>query len=130
VTESVMRHPDLLRRFVATPYVFNVLLGGHNACMRSNDLEIALSMRRLCLLGGTTIRDWKIIRDAVAPAGGKAVLVLRAGSLRTLYQGTGTVLAYDQERSELLGFVAPDVDADHLVSSLIPTLVSDMDGGT
>ena len=36
-------HPDLLRRFVPTPYVFGGRDGSNNIFIESNDLEIALS---------------------------------------------------------------------------------------
>jgi hypothetical protein len=37
--------------------------------------------------------------------------------------GIGTTLIYDRERSELLGFLASDVSAEKIVTSLIPALM-------
>jgi hypothetical protein len=41
-----------------------------------------------------------------------------------LYLGRATILIYDQERSELFGFVARNVKVEELVSSLIPGLLN------
>jgi hypothetical protein len=51
--------------------------------------------------------------------------IVSDGALRVLYQGTGTILIHDLERSELLGFVAKNVTVEELVTSLIPALLGE-----
>jgi hypothetical protein len=119
-------HPDLLRRFVPTPYVFDICDGPNRFLVESNDLGIALSIRHSVLahcqanqIGGLTC---KLIREAAGSVDGSEITVISDGTLRVLCLGTGTILIHDNERSELLGFIARDVKVQELVSSLLPAL--------
>jgi hypothetical protein len=124
--EPNWHHPDLLRRFVPTPYVFSRDEGPTRLFFESNDLDIALSVRRSAILhrqgnrsGGLTC---KVIRDMVGLVDSSEIIIVSDGALRVLYQGSGTILIHDRERSELLGFIACNVKVQELVSSLIPAL--------
>jgi hypothetical protein len=64
----------------------------------------------------------KLIRETASPVDGSEITIVSNGTLRVLYLGTGTILIHDDERSELLGFIASNVKAQELVSSLIPAL--------
>jgi len=125
MTDEPRWHPDLLRRFVATPYVFSKCDGPNRVRVESNDLEIALSVRQSriveCQASGLLC---KLIRDVTAPVEGSELSIVTVGPLRILHMGRGTILIHDRERSELLGFVSPNVQTDELVSSLIPALLS------
>jgi hypothetical protein len=127
MSQSVNSHPDLLRRFAPILYTFDIILGRERALIQSNDLEFALRLRRLYMPRFGEMRSipglCKLIRDAKAPVSSQSIIVIGAGSLRTLHMGIGTILIYDRERSELLGFLASDVSAEKLVTSLIPTLM-------
>jgi hypothetical protein len=57
------------------------------------------------------------------PADDSEITIVSNGILRVLYLGRGTILIHDDERSELLGFIARSVKAEELVSSLIPALL-------
>ena len=120
-------HPDLLRRFVPTPYVFIKDEGPNRIYIESNDLEIALTVRGSLITRSGANRTGgfhcRLIRDTHGPVGGSQVSILTDGAVRTLYLGQGTILIHDIERAELLGFVSPSVDAHTLVSSLISPLV-------
>ena len=120
-------HPDLLRRFVPTPYIFLKGEGPNRIYVESNDLEIALSVRNSYIpqpqenrAGGLFCR---LIRDTDGPVEGTEISIVTDGALRVLHRGQETVLIHDAERSELLGFVSPSVEIHTLVSSLIPTLL-------
>jgi hypothetical protein len=122
-------HPDLLRRFVPTPYVFSKGDGLNRLFIESNDLEIALSVRhsdrihrQSTLAGGLFC---KLIRDMACPVYDSEMTIISDGALRVLYLGQGTTLIHDRERSELLGFIARDVQVQKLVSSLIPALLDE-----
>ena len=127
MTDHQRLHPDLLRRFVPTPYIFDRSDGGDRLVVESNDLEIALSVRRSVVVDGQTKRagglTCKLIRDLAAPVTGSEMTIFSDGALRVLFQGTGTILIHDRKRSELLGFIARDVKAQELASSLIPALL-------
>lgn len=120
-------HPDLLRRFVATPYVFFKGEGPNRIYVESNDLEIALSVRNFFNPRSQGNRTdgllCRLIRDADGPVSGTEISIVTNGALRVLHLGQETILIHDIERSELLGFVSPSVKAYTLVSSLIPALL-------
>ncbi len=128
MTDERCWHPDLLRRFEPTPYIFTESVGSNRISVASNDLDIALSLRRSDVVASQRTRSGgllcKIIRDFTASADDVGTLIIRDGRIRVLYQGTGTILIHDHERSELLGFVARNVNLQELVSSLIPSLLN------
>ena len=45
------------------------------------------------------------------------------GPVRTLMHGTGTVLFYDAETRELLGFLSPMMTVDDLLEQFVPALI-------
>ena len=121
------RPPDLLRRFVPTPYVFADRAGPNRYSVRSNDLEIALGVRRYLSKrrdeNRPVIVSWQLIRDVLATDDISAISLFHVGELRTLMAGTATILFYDVQRSEFLGFVSSATTTKHLISELIPTLL-------
>jgi hypothetical protein len=127
MTDEPSWHPDLLRRFVPTPFVFSIGDGPNRLFVESNDLEIALSVRQADVVHRQSSRSGrmlcKLIRDTSGPVDGSEITIVSDGSLVILYHGRGTILIHDRERSELLGFIARNVQVQELVSSLIPVLL-------
>jgi hypothetical protein len=127
MTSEPRWHPDLLRRFVATPYVFSTSEGLHLLRVESNDLEIALGVRNCGILRSKESSNGgllcKLIRDIAGPVDGSEISIISDGPLQILQRGRGTVLIHDRERAELLGFVSRMVPVQELVSSLIPRLL-------
>jgi hypothetical protein len=127
MTEERCWHPDLLRRFAPTPYVFGTRDSPYRSFVESNDLEIALSVSRSHVFRRQN--NWagemlcKLIRDMSAPVDGSEITLISDGPLRVLFLGRGTILIHDHQRSELLGFIARDIRVQELVSSLIPLLL-------
>lgn len=126
MTSAASRHPDLLRRFVSTPYVFGGRDSSSRICIESNELEIALRLRDSGAIQFEAIRMsglfCKIVRDMAAPTDDHEMSIISDGPLRVLYRGSGTIIIHDRERSELLGFLSPNVKAVELVSVLLPML--------
>jgi hypothetical protein len=126
MTSEVSRHPDLLRRFVATPYVFAGRDDLRCVHVESNDLELALRVRSSEIIHREGKRAGglfcKIVRDVAGPVNGSEISILSSGPLQVLYRGSGTIMIHDRERLELLGFLSPDVSTNELVSSLLPAL--------
>jgi hypothetical protein len=127
MTSEPRWHPDLLRRFVATPYVFSSGDDINSLRVESNDLEIALGVRNSDIIHHRESRSGgllcRLIRDMAGPVDGSEISILSDGQLRILQQGRGTILIHDGEREELLGFVSRRVSVQELVSSLIPRLL-------
>jgi hypothetical protein len=121
------RPPDLLRRFVATPYVFMDNVGPNRCSVRSNDLEIALAVRSYWsnqkYEEQSAVASWQLIREGLATGNTNEISLIYTLELRTLMVGAETILFYDIQRSELLGFVSSKITAKHLVSELIPKLL-------
>jgi hypothetical protein len=127
VTDEALWHPDLLRRFAAAPYIFSKDDGPRRICIQSNDLEIALAVRRSSYIHELGILPGglcKLIRDTDGPVDGSDISVISDLSLRVLCLGRGTILIHDRERSELFGFISCNVTAEKLASSLIPLLLN------
>jgi hypothetical protein len=124
---TISLQPDLLRRFVATPYVFCRTQGVDRFLIESNDLEIALEIRHYCInsyrKNNPSVLNWKIIRDNSTSKGGSKISIVSDGVLRTLFLGMGTILFFDCEKGELLGFISPGVTGKQLITSLIPILL-------
>jgi hypothetical protein len=127
VIDEPCHHPDLLRRFVAAPYVFSCRDASNRLHIESNDLEIALSIWHSNTVknegkrvGGLFCR---LVRDTTSPAGGSELSIVSDGAMRVLHIGQGTILIHDKEKSELLGFVCRNVKGEELASLLIPTLL-------
>jgi hypothetical protein len=127
MTSEPCWRPDLLRRFVPTPYVFSDRVGSNQICVESNDLEIALSVRRSGIVRRQGNRTGgllcKLIRDMAGSADDSEISIISDGTLRVLHLGRGTILIHDHERSEILGFVSRNVTVQELVSRLIPALL-------
>ena len=118
--------PDLLRRFVPSPHVCNLLAGDTCVRLETNDPSIVAAMSNIASPSLEENREvscfWKLIRDEEAPSGGREITILSSGPLSTLRLGMGTVIAIDRERREVLGFIAPDVSAEEFVTSWLPLI--------
>ena len=125
--QDVSRSPDLLRRFVATPYVFVDGVGLNRRSVLSNDLEMALAVRD-CWgdqkhLKRPAVASWLLIREVLIVDQLTEINFLYSPKIRMLMVGTKTVISYDTQRSEILGFVSSATKTQHLVSELIPRLL-------
>ena len=58
------------------------------------------------------------------------VVVISAWPLVTLLAGTGTMLALDGQRREILGFLSSAVSAEQFVNELLPILLRRFRSGT
>lgn len=119
--------PDLLRRFVATPHVSMFRIGDTSVSLETNDAVLAGAIQNVSAPceaeNGDGTSHWKLIRDEQAPCGGSEVTVLSAGPIGILLFGFGTVIAADQERREILGFVAADLSAEKFVTKILPLVL-------
>jgi hypothetical protein len=127
VIEEPCHHPDLLRRFVAVPYVFSRQDASNRLHIESNDLEIALSVWHSDAVKNKEKQAdglfCRLIRDTSTPSDDSELSIVADGAMRVLHIGQGTILIHDKEKSELLGFVCRNVKGEELASLLIPTLL-------
>jgi hypothetical protein len=117
--------PDLLRRFVPTPYRFWIVLASTIVRFETNDQELLRAFRTRAdqLLAGlaSSVKSWswKIIRDYDVSHDTDELFLLSGETLSTLFLGTGTVVAIDWNRGELLGFVASEITAKCFLDMLL-----------
>jgi hypothetical protein len=129
--------PDLLRRFVATPYSSTFSIGNAFVVLETNDISLSRAIQREIpqLVARTSeqferYEYWKLIRDETAPRGGSDISVLSSAPLETLLVGNGTIIAVDRERQEVLGFVAPDITAARFATRVLPLVLRLLHAGS
>src|ERR1700761_5907710 len=123
------RHPDMLRRFVVAPFVFTVAVNRRRVRIESNDLEIALSLRRYVLAGlrgHKPVSLWRVVREEESLETSGSSSTVESEFLRTLFLD-GTVLTYDKARMEVVGFLASDMSAAQFVESVVSLLTGNGD---
>lgn len=103
--------PDPLLRRVALPYRFRVGHGASDFQIESNDLTIALFIRQFMLESPQyeMVRRWRLIRDADGPASDGSYTAMENRELTMIVAGTGTILVFDRERGEVVGFIGADI---------------------
>jgi hypothetical protein len=118
--------PDLLRRFVETPYAVSFTSDGATVRIEANDFALVNKIHGAIVLQngfGAEILTWKLIRDEAIPCNGRGLTILSLGPLSVILAGTGTVIAIDRERREALGFIAANVSSDEFVTALLPIVL-------
>jgi len=117
---------DLLQRFLPVPYSFSVESATGDVQIGSNDLEIALTIRRFCIETGhpgvSMVAEWKIMRDHKAPCTGVALTLLTEETLRTLSIGHDTLLVFDISLRKVFGFIG-SIPLNYLVADVLPLLL-------
>jgi hypothetical protein len=103
--------PDPLLRRVALPYRFSARQGALDFRIESNDLTIALFIRQFMLESPLyeTVRRWRLIRDANSPVNDGSYTAMKNRELTMIVAGAGTILVFDRERGEVVGFIGADV---------------------
>jgi hypothetical protein len=102
---------DPMLRRVALPYHFCVRQGVSDFRIESNDLTLALFIRQFMLESPQyeLVRRWRMIRDTDGPASDGSYTAIKYRHLTTIMAGTGTILVFDRERGEVLGFIGVDI---------------------
>lgn len=124
--------PDLLRRYIATPYISTVFTDAGFVTLETNDMDLSDTIRHelsRCTEHRSGHDDygsqqWKLIRDDAAPRGGDQVTILSTMTLQTLLFGNGTIITVDRERREVLGFIAPDVTTPVFSADVLPLILN------
>jgi hypothetical protein len=118
--------PDLLHRFVETPYAVTLTSDNVTVKIEANEFALISKMHLAIVFWHrfeNGILTWKLIRDEAAPCSEKELTILSADPLNILLAGTGTVIAIDRELREVLGFIAPNVSNDEFVTTLLPIVL-------
>jgi len=118
--------PDLLRRFTPTPHHLNVVLMGIPISVQTNDPGLISRMQSAnqehhspdSALLLKLIRDFEVLNDSMETT------LLSAGALTTMTIGGHSMITFDCERREILGFLSASISADLLIYDVLPALLS------
>jgi tetrahydromethanopterin S-methyltransferase subunit D len=123
MSDATSQIPDLLRRFVPTPFSAKAVLHHTKVLLTTNDGNLlALASR----LGTGTAQDaagavlLTIVRDDDAPDGDSEPVIISDGLVKVMFVGAGTMLLVDGEHNEVFGFLAHSVSADRFLGELLP----------
>jgi hypothetical protein len=113
--------PDLLQRFVPTPYNALIKLFDTAISFQCNDKELIASLEQAGAKNrGTPSLAARLVRDYAAPSGGLDITVISTSPVATIMVGAGTVLAVDLEHREIFGFIAASVSAEDFINTVLP----------
>jgi len=117
--------PDLLRRFVPTPYSVTVAVRAIEIALQTNDAGLIAALEK-CGKSAVALKNKlraTVVRDDAAPGDGLEFQVITAWPVSTILMGAGTILALDHGRCELLGFLAPAISDRCFIEQLLPTIL-------
>jgi hypothetical protein len=119
-------HPDLLLRFVPTPYTCTLLHAHSETRVESNSQDLIAALREYPAPHTPlqAVAHLKIIVDDTVAADGDALTHVDSVHLHTLLRGTTTILIYDRESLELLAFLSPQISCTELLNRLLPATIS------
>lgn len=115
--------PDLMRRFVATPFEACMEIGGMRVLVQTNDsslLEELGSTRGPCLDADWT---WTVVGDAELPAQLGEATIIENGAMVFFGFGRACQVVLDREKRELTGFVSNGVLNDEWVKVIGPMVL-------
>ncbi len=116
--------PDLLKRFVRTPYK----LIAKSATVETNDLDLLEQFE----IGNGSVRladiapnfSVRAIRDAAAPTGSERIEMFCEEAICVLLVGEGTVIMVDREERRVFAFLASDISNERFAHVLLPLAVT------
>lgn len=122
---NVAAAPDLLRRFVYTPYTISVCLCGKTFSLRSNDTDIIDCLRGESESSSSDPSpDWAciLVRDHESPFCAPINIFFGHDELEIDTYVGGTQIVVDYQTKEVFGFIAANEPGGHVVELLIRVL--------
>ena len=123
MTATTSGVPDLLQRFVPTPFATAMIVNGVEVTLHGNVNFGALSRQPATTDSFLDTLTATVICDPEAPDAGSELTFVKSWPVTTVLIGTGTILALDCERAEILGFLAPSISPTRFITDLLPMLV-------
>jgi hypothetical protein len=121
--------PDLMRRFVPTPYGCTLpqpwgelFIESNNASLAGDLVDYVSTSAPNLLL--RAIDHLKIVVERSLDEDSEELTRVDAHYVRTLLRGTTTMLIYDTQSRELLAFLEPQVSCSEFFQRLLPAIVS------
>jgi hypothetical protein len=116
--------PDLLRRFVRTPFKAIYRTGNVEILVQTNDITLLPSfpLETNLAASGEQMFEWKLVRDLDTPGQLESPVFLETEVMTIVQMGPACLLALDRERRELLGFIGSEIDRPTHHAFLVPLL--------
>lgn len=117
--------PDLIRRFVPTPFRATLRIGIAEVLVESNDpamIEVLAGIESASSLWPHSFR-WKIVYDKDAPSELSDAMSISCGQVVVVSMGTACLIGVDQARNELVGFLGCTADSPAFRDTIVPVLV-------
>lgn len=116
--------PDLLKRFVDTPFEGLARAGNDDVVVRSNDSEIidALECEEMTIEERQHLFVWKLVRDNDALFESHEAVSLAHGAVVIARIGSACLAGIDCERNELIAFLGIGGNSSSLRETVLPLL--------
>jgi hypothetical protein len=115
--------PDLLKRFVPTPYK----LIAQGFVVETNDLDLLEQFDQRTHLDALApiARNFhiRVIRDATAPSASEAIRAICTGKVCALLVGMGTIILVDRELRRVFSFVASNISQELFANTYLPMAI-------
>jgi hypothetical protein len=124
-TEASPSPPDLLKRFVPTPFRADLQMGSTRVVVKTNDPAIPGLLRGF--KARSRVRPlrrfrWKLVRDGDVRAPASRPILLRNGPVVVLSMGPACLIGVDYEKNELFAFLGCFARGDTFTASILPLL--------
>lgn len=116
--------PDLLKRFVDTPFQGIARVGNDDVVVRSNDPEIIEALQWGEITTGARRHSfvWKLVRDKDALSDSHETMSLANGAVVIARVGSACLAGIDYGRNELIAFLGSSCNSSSLQETVLPLL--------
>lgn len=120
--------PDLLKRFVPTPFQRTIRVHNANIRVESNEITVIATMEDLFRPTLARISPaprsflWKLVYDEDAPSDLRELTVIAYGPTRAASFGPACLIGVDHERNELVGFLGVAGNDYAFRQTIVPVL--------
>jgi hypothetical protein len=117
--------PDLLKRFVQTPFRGTIQIGGKEVLIESNDPAVLEALGPLKALSATPQAfHWKLIYDCGISSQLDDATSIACGPVFVLNLGPACFMGVDYERNELVAFLGITADRPAFRKTILPLLTN------
>jgi hypothetical protein len=115
--------PDLLKRFVATPYK----LIAQGFAVETNDLDLLEQFDQRAELDALAAiaRNWhiRVIRESDLAGAGEQIRAICTESVCAVLVGIGTIIMIDREQRQVISFLSSNIPRRHFVQTYLPLAI-------
>jgi hypothetical protein len=117
--------PDLLKRFVETPFRADFRVGSTRVIVKTNDPAIPDLLRDFetpSRIRPLRLFRWKLVLDGDVRATASEPMLLRSGPVVVVSMGPACLIGVDYEKNELFAFLGSAASGDEFMASVLRVL--------